>query len=499
MHLIGKVLKEPKKDIIIASQNILIRAGYFVLDDKLISLPLGNMLIKNIMEKFLQLFNSTQEVDMGISVKKILNSKFFSEFIKAEFNSHKSIPNSFYYNNNETNDSYNTSKGLISSRYEKMLHIINISDTFQQIELSDYLLSNYNIKTMKALHNGSEQIYTPFVLGDDKYLLCNDCDYNSRKDLAIFDKNIRREHDIREIERVHTPACKTIEEVANYLNVPTSRTAKAVFYTVDNKLVFAVIRGDLDINEMLLMQVLGVDKLETATEEQIIKVGAVPGYASPVNISEKCIIIIDDSIAQSSNLVAGANELEYHLKNVNFDRDFNCDYIANIAVAREGDRCVCGGELKEITGVPLVDIDIIENDKHRYINTMGKPRQLIVSVNSFHLHKIIAMIAENNHDEHGLIIPESIAPFDGILISLLKTDKDRIDEINQIIDKSGKKFIVDDRKLKPGIKFIEADIRGYPIRLIISDKLLSNNEIEIKYRGAERSVIKISELKRFLK
>jgi prolyl-tRNA synthetase len=213
-------------------------------------------------------------------------------------------------------------------------------------------------------------------IGEDTLLLCDACSYSANRQIAAFRKQAAPMEQPLPIEKVATPETKTIAALAEFLSIPASRTAKAVFMvakvpegqvTVD-KLVFAVLRGDMELNETKLANALKASELRPAHDEEIASIGAVPGYASPVGIDPASlgysdqtplplVIIVDDLIPQSSNLVAGANEAGYHLRNVNYGRDYTAHLVADLTAARDGDGCPrCGSPLRTVRGVEVGNI-----------------------------------------------------------------------------------------------------------------------------------------------
>ena len=195
---------------------------------------------------------------------------------------------------------------------------------------------------------------TPY--GEDTLLLCDHCGYSSNRQIARFRKSIPPAEAALPLEKVATPDCKTIQELAEFLGIPTSRTAKAVFLVAtipqgvksETKFIFALLRGDMEVNETKLSTVLKARELRPATEEEIKQIGAVPGYASPVGLKD-VLVVVDDLIPQSPNLVSGANEDGYHLRNVNYGRDYRADIVADIAAAQDGDACpTCGNPLHSV-------------------------------------------------------------------------------------------------------------------------------------------------------
>jgi prolyl-tRNA synthetase len=282
--------------------------------------------------------------------------------------------------------------------------------------------------------------------------------------------------------------------------VPKWKTAKAVFYRAGDKLVFVVIRGDLEVNEGKLSRAVGTVELEPASEAEIGAVGAVPGYASPVGLSdENLLVVVDDSIPKAKNLVAGANKEGVHLRNVNFPRDFRAHVVADVARARDGDRCPhCGGTLQVRRGIELGHIFKLgtkysEAMGATFLDRMGKPRAFVMGCYGIGTGRLLAAVLEQHHDEEGIIWPVSIAPFQA-LVSVLNPD--RTSELSlgqalaQALDRAGLEVLLDDRDQTPGEKFHDAKLIGIPVLVVVGPRSMSRGEVELERRwdGAKAAV-----------
>jgi prolyl-tRNA synthetase len=344
-------------------------------------------------------------------------------------------------------------------------------------------------------------------VGEDTLLICDQCGYSANRQIAEFQKTILPQGDLKPLEKVATPATKTIEELAEFLQVPKSKTAKAVFLIATipegkssiDKFVFAIVRGDMELNETKLANAISALEMRPATEAEIIAVGAVPGYASPVGL-EDVLVVIDDLIPASSNLVAGANEEGYHLKNVNYGRDYQADIITDITAAQEGDLCQnCSSPLKSVRGIEVGNIFKLGT---RYSDSMGctfldkdgKEKPVIMGSYGIGSGRLLASVVEEYHDEHGLVLPVTISPYHVHLVMLPgKGDEGKVEEIaNQIyqnLQEVGVEVLFDDRDESPGVKFNDADLIGNPIRLTVSQRSLEKNGAEYKRRDLQDRII----------
>ena len=343
-------------------------------------------------------------------------------------------------------------------------------------------------------------------IGEDTLLICKACNYAANRYFARFQKPESAQEDPMPVEKVATPDSKTIEDLANFLGVPEAKTAKAVFFMANipegqesvERFVFAVLRGDMELNEIKLANAIKASELRPATEEEIISVGAVPGYASPVGL-QNSLVVVDDLIPESPNLVAGANEEGYHLKNVNFGRDYQADIVTDIAAAQEGDACPnCGGTLRTVRGVEVGNIFKLGS---RYSDSMGcyyldkdgKEKPVIMGSYGIGSGRLLACVAEEHHDEYGLIWPISVAPYHVHIVALSGKGaddvKDTAERLYQDLLAAGVEVLYDDRAESPGVKFNDADLIGLPIRLTVSGRSLQQGGIEFKRRDSQAKTI----------
>jgi prolyl-tRNA synthetase len=309
---------------------------------------------------------------------------------------------------------------------------------------------------------------------------------------------------------VATPDCKTIEDLSKYLSIPTSKIAKAVFMIATtikgnkrvDSFVFVIIRGDMEVNETKLMTILHAVALRPAVEAEIRVVGAVPGYASPVGLKD-VMVVADEIIPFSINLVSGANIEGFHLQNVNFGRDYQANIVADITMAKDGDECIeCGRPLHSIRGVEVGTIFklgtwISEAMGCNYLDQAGKSHPIVMGSYGIGTGRLLACIAEEHHDEHGLMWPISVSPYQIHLIVLPWKAVGNLGEDHSLAEMLYQNFIednldclFDDREESPGIKFNDADLIGNPIRLTISERSIKNGGVEYKRRNSlEKSII----------
>jgi prolyl-tRNA synthetase len=339
-------------------------------------------------------------------------------------------------------------------------------------------------------------------IGEDTLLLCDQCGYAANRQIARFRKPPAAPEAPAPLEKVATPDCKTIEALAQFLGVPTARTAKAVFlvatlgegegaeyHTVD-RFVFALVRGDMEVNETKLANALKAKELRPAREEEIRAVGASPGYASPIGLRD-VLVVVDDLIPASPNLVSGANEEGYHLRNVNYGRDYTAAIVTDIAAAGEGDACPnCGAALRVSRGVEVGNIFKLGTRYTAalgatFLDKEGQARPVIMGSYGIGSGRLLACVAEAHHDADGLIWPITVAPYPVHLVVLADASGAAAREAEALYGRLravGVEALFDDRDERPGVKFKDADLIGLPLRLTVSERSLKAGGVEFKRR-----------------
>ncbi|MDY0392667.1 MAG: proline--tRNA ligase [Candidatus Bipolaricaulis sp.] len=340
--------------------------------------------------------------------------------------------------------------------------------------------------------SGSHEFMLAHDQGEDTFVRCAGCGYAANREGAVAVKEPDPDEPLLPREEVATPNCYTIEAVAAFLGIPTRKTAKAVFYRAGKALVFVVIRGDLEVNEAKLARVLGTTELSPATEEDIVAVGAVPGYASPISISgDEVVVVVDDSIPSARNLVAGANKEGFHLRNVNFPRDFPAQLVTDVALARDGDPCPrCGGMLRVQHGIELGHIFKLGTKYSQslgatFLDRDGQARPLVMGCYGIGIGRLLAAVIESHHDEEGIVWPTEVAPFQVLVTVLNPKDGDQIALATSVaahLAQAGLEVLLDDRERSPGEKFHDAKLVGIPVLAVIGPRSLRTGEVDLERR-----------------
>jgi prolyl-tRNA synthetase len=328
--------------------------------------------------------------------------------------------------------------------------------------------------------------------GEDYLILSEDGSYKANQEVALFDRENKPSSPL-EMEKVSTPIQKTIEEVSEFLGVSTKDTMKSVMFESGEDFILVLLRGDLNVSEVKVRNFLHTSDLYPASEERIVQHGLVPGFAGPIGIVQTphVKILVDESVAESNNLISGANEVGYHLKNINFKRDFHSEWVGDFAQAEDGHKCIdSDSRLKATKGVEIGNIFKLGTKfstamKAEYLDAQGKGQPAIMGCYGIGVGRLMAAVMENSHDEFGPIWPKEIAPYQIHMVNI-GNDSDVLqacEDLYQALQSEGFEVLYDDRNERPGVKFKDADLWGIPLRLAISGKTLANNQCEWKIRG----------------
>lgn len=402
--------------------------------------------------------------------------------------------------------SFHTSQEDLEEYYKKVYRAYQI--IFKRCGLPAIAVSS-DVGMMGG--SGADEFMAVAESGEDTLILCTSCDYKANREVAAAKRDYIKE-EMQEMEEVATPGYQTIEEVSTFLDVKPEQTLKAVVYkTVNDEeevFVMAVIRGDLDINETKLKNYLKTPHLVLAEDEELKKLGVVKGYASPIGF-KNLRIIADLSAAGSTNLVSGANKVDYHIKNVNIGRDYQTEEIVDVSSVKEGETCpVCGGKLHVTRGIEIGNIFKLGTKYSaamgaKYISREGKEEHAIMGCYGIGVGRLMASILEVLAEDNKILWPVSVAPFEVELLGLHK-DKDTeivkiCQEVYEGLGKENIEVIYDDRNASPGFKFKDADLIGCPVKVAIGKKSLENGGAEVTIGNDDRIIVPLDQLTRTIK
>ena len=555
--LFSQTLREAPSDAEIPSHQLLVRAGYIrqLASGIFTSMPLAKRSltkIENIMREEINAIGG-QEMSMPVvhpaeiwkatgrwakvgpemgrfldrnerdMVLAMTHEEAVVDVIKDEIQSYRQLPVLIYHIQTKWRDDPRPRAGLIRVREFTMKDSYSLDRDWEGLDQQyrDHYSSYFRIfgrcklpviavesdVGMMGGNMAHEYMYlTP--VGEDTLLLCDSCGYSANRQIAEFQKPEPDQAEPEELKKVETPAAKTIADLTDFLGIQARQTAKVVFMVATilegqeevEKLVFAIVRGDMDLNETKLTNAISAKGLRPAEEGEIEAVGAVPGYASPIGL-EKVMVVVDDLIPDSTNLVSGANEEGYHYLNVNYGREFSADVVTDIAAARDGDACpVCGEPLKAVRGIEVGNIFKLgtwysEAVGATFQDAEGEEKPIVMGSYGIGSGRLLASIAEEYNDDYGLILPITVAPYQVHLV-VLSGKKDENNQTLQAAEKlyrnlmeAGVEVLFDDRDESPGVKFNDADLIGIPLRLTVGNRSLENGGIEAKLRDQKEKTI----------
>ena len=346
--------------------------------------------------------------------------------------------------------------------------------------------------------------------GEDTLVICNNCDYAANSEKAAVVAPAGDDSPLLEREKVETPGKRKVPAVCEFMGIDPSELVKTMVYKADGEAVAVLVRGDRDVQEVKLKNFLGVTEVEMADDKEVYDATGVPtGYLGPVGITVK--LLVDQEVAAMRNVVVGANEKNYHMKNVNIGRDFEPDGIADLRQITPEDPCPsCGGSLGLKEGIEVGHVFKLGTGYSEAMNALyqdqdGKEKPMVMGCYGIGVSRIVAAAIEQNHDENGMIFPMPLAPVQVILLNLGLNDEKitgTAESLYRELQDQGVEVLIDDRDERPGFKFKDADLLGIPLRITVGKRLVEDGIVELRQRSSgdteeltpEQVVPRISEL-----
>ena len=333
--------------------------------------------------------------------------------------------------------------------------------------------------------------------GEDTVINCPGCGYTANAEKAVAGHEDIPLEPEQPLAEVSTPGIKTIAELAQFLNIPSEKTIKAVFYSADGEVVLVALRGDLDVNEVKLKNALHANELRLADDEEVSNAGLVAGSASAIGLAG-IKRVADPSITKGNNFVVGANKPDTHLRGANYPRDFQVDILTDIALAQAGQLCPrCGRLLESTRGIEVGHIFKLgtffsESLGALYLDQDGQQRPITMGCYGIGVGRLLAAAIEQNHDERGIIFPAPLAPYQVHLVGLNVSEPDVADAADGLyreLWEQGIETLYDDRPdQSAGVKLNDADLMGLPVRLVVSPRNLRKGVVEVKGRREAEAV-----------
>lgn len=332
--------------------------------------------------------------------------------------------------------------------------------------------------------------------GEDTIASCKSCEFGANLEKARVKlpeaKPEPDESGVPALEQVDTPGAHTVEEVCRFLGITADKLVKTLLFTVDGEPVAALVRGDRELNDVKLRNVVGGNEIELADEELVKQLtGAPVGFAGPAGLSKDVPIYADRELCLSTDWVAGANKGDTHVRHLALGRDCEITRYADLRVVEPTDPCPeCGGGIEFTKGIEVghvfkLGLKYSEKMDATFLDENGKTQHMVMGCYGIGVSRIVASAIEQNHDDNGCCFPPSIAPFEVALISLGGKDEavnEKAEELYTALSDMGVDVAYDDRKERPGVKFAEADLIGYPMQLVLGGKGLKSGIIEAKDR-----------------
>lgn len=435
------------------------------------------------------------------------HEEMVTTLIRGDVRSYRQLPLSVYQIQNKYRDERRPRFGLMRGREFIMKDAYSFDRDEAGLDKSyqDMYDAYTNIFTRCGLNfrpveadsgaiggSGSHEFMVIADSGEAEIVFCTSCDYAANVEKAELFPLEAQEEAMLTKEEVVTPDCKTIADVCAYLKLPVDHSVKAVAYNSEKGLILCFVRGDHEVNEIKVINTCGVIDLGMATEEQLAAAGTVGGYMGPVGIdNKKVIVVVDATVMKMHNVCCGANKEGYHFINVNPGRDFTPTYVADIRLIQEGDPCPhCGGEVSKARGIEVGQVFKLFTKyssalKATYLDENGKEQPMVMGCYGVGVSRTMAAAIEQNYDDNGIIWPIEIAPYHVLVVAVNTKDEAsaaKAEEIYMQLKKVGLETVIDDRNERPGVKFKDADLIGYPLRVVVGPKTLTEGKLEVKIR-----------------
>ena len=326
--------------------------------------------------------------------------------------------------------------------------------------------------------------------GEDTLVICTDCDYAANSEKAAVAQIAADESQMLPLEKVETPGKRKVPAVCEFMAIEPSELAKTMVYKTDKGVVAVLVRGDREVQEVKLKNLLDVNDVEMADDKEVFDATGVPtGYLGPVGIRVR--LLVDQEVAAMKNFVVGANEKNFHMRNVNCGRDFEAAEVADLRQVTPDDPCPsCGGTVTLKEGIEVGHVFKLGTGYSESMNAVyqtkdGKEQHMVMGCYGIGVSRIVAAAIEQNHDENGMIFPMPLAPVQVILLNLGLKDAQITEAAESLyteLQAKGVEVLFDDRDERPGFKFKDADLLGIPLRVTVGKSLTKNGVVELRHR-----------------
>ncbi|MBO7451062.1 MAG: proline--tRNA ligase [Clostridiales bacterium] len=437
----------------------------------------------------------------------------FTEAVRDTIRSYKQLPVTLYQIQHKYRDEKRPRFGVMRAREFVMKDAYSFDADEAGLDISyqtmykaycrifdrlglDYIIVDADSGAMGG--SGSQEFMVKSVVGEDAICYCTECSYAANEEKAsTIPPEPAKDFEMKEVEKIHTPNVKTIEELMGFMNSEPTSFAKTILYDIDGKIVAVMVRGDREINETKLGNLYDATEMNLAAFEDVERItGAKVGFAGPVDLKEKVDLIVDPEVLAMENFIVGANETDYHFKNVNYGRDFEATKVADVRNVVEGDKCPkCGKPLAMCRGVEVGHIFKLGTKYSKALNCVyldkdGKENPMIMGCYGIGVGRTLAAVIEQYNDEDGIKWPTEVAPYKVVVVPTKVVDEECMKIAEGIYDKlldAGVDVLIDDRNERPGVKFKDSDLIGVPVRITVGRRA-GEGIVEVKYRQTGEQV-----------
>lgn len=423
--------------------------------------------------------------------------------LRADIKSYRQLPLFLYQIGEGFRDEGRLRYGPIRSREFMMAELFSFDRNEEGLEGSYANISDVYARTLKQLGlaalsveasaSASNESHEYVVLrdgGEAEVCHCSACGYAADIQHAALTVIEAEGETVKALELVYTPNCKSMEEVAQFLGFKPEHAVKTLAFATDKGPVLALVRGDHEVSETKLKNVLGCRSMAMADSETLERIGSFAGYIGPIGI-KNATVVADSTVMQMINTECGGNKLDHHYINVNPGRDFTPSHVADIRLMRKGDPCPrCSAQVAVSRGIAVartakLGVRYSESLGLRYKDEAGAEKPVLMGIYGLGLGRAMAAVVESNHDDNGIVWPANIAPFEVIIVPVSAQDEAQstlAEDIYKKLMEAGIAVALDDRDERAGSKFVDADLIGYPVRITIGPKGIKNQVIEVKIR-----------------
>lgn len=446
------------------------------------------------------------------------HEEVFTDIVRNEIKSYKQLPLNLYQIQTKYRDERRPRFGVMRSRefimkdgysFDKDQEGLDLAyEKMRKAYVNIFNRCGLDAKAVAADSgaiggSGSAEFMVKSEVGEDDVVFCTACDYAANIEKAPSTPEHGEKEELMEVEKVETPAVKSIEDLAKFFECSPKKIAKTLIFQADDKVVAVVLRGDREANEVKIANAIGeVIELEMASEAAVKEAtGAAVGFAGPMGIKVD-MLLVDQEVANMYNFIIGANETDMHLKNVNYGRDFE-GIVGDFRNVTIGEKCPeCGKEITISRGTEVGHIFKLgtkysESMGATFIDEDGKAKPFIMGCYGIGVTRTVASIIEQHNDENGIIWPLEVAPYHvSVIPANVKNEEQatKAEEIYNELRKMGVEALLDDRKERAGVKFKDSELMGIPMRITVG-KMIGEGQVEFKLRnGGEVETLSIEEV-----